>query len=48
MYVVMFPSGRTLSLSTKALAETYILAYFGKLISEPENESITNPEVIQK
>lgn len=41
MYAVMFPSGKTLVFSVKALAETYVVAYRGILLSNPtENEVI--------
>lgn len=33
MYTVLFPSGKTLVFSVKTLAETYVLAYSGVLIS---------------
>ena len=33
MYTVLFPSGKTLVFGVKALAETYVLAYNGVLIS---------------
>lgn len=32
MYTVLFPSGKTLVFSVKALAETYVTAYSGVLI----------------
>ena len=49
MFTVLFPSGRTLTLTTKTLAETYISAYRGVLISQPvENESIRISAVDQK
>ena len=35
MYTVLFPSGKTLVFSVKALAETYVLAYKGILIGCP-------------
>lgn len=35
MYIVLFPSGKTLTFSVKALADTYVDAYNGKLISVP-------------
>ena len=45
MYTVLFPSGKTLVLSNRSIADIYISAYRGILISQPENESITNPVV---
>lgn len=36
MYIVLFPSGKTLTFSIKALAETYVDAYGAKLVSTPE------------
>lgn len=33
MYTVLFPSGKTLVFSIRELAETYVLAYSGVLIS---------------
>jgi hypothetical protein len=35
MYTVLFPSGKTLVFSVKALAETYVVAYRGVLIGAP-------------
>ena len=35
MYTVLFPSGKTLTFGVKALAETYVSAYRGVLISSP-------------
>ena len=35
MYTVLFPSGKTLVFSVKALAETYVIAYRGVLIGCP-------------
>lgn len=35
MYTVLFPSGKTLVFSVKALAETYVVAYRGVLIGCP-------------
>ena len=35
MYTVLFPSGKTLVFSVKALAETYVIAYRGVLIGSP-------------
>lgn len=35
MYTVLFPSGKTLVFSVKALAETYVRAYKGVMISAP-------------
>lgn len=35
MYTVLFPSGKTLVFSVKALAETYVVAYRGTMISTP-------------
>ena len=35
MYTVLFPSGKTLVFSVKALAETYVTAYSGVLIGCP-------------
>ena len=34
MYTVLFPSGKTLVFSVKAVAETYVLAYRGVLVSD--------------
>ena len=34
MYTVLFPSGRTLTLGNKAIADIYIVAYRGILISD--------------
>ena len=34
MYTVLFPSGKTLVFSVRALAETYVLAYRGVLVSD--------------
>lgn len=34
MYTVLFPSGKTLTFSVKALAETYVVAYRGVLIGD--------------
>jgi hypothetical protein len=34
MYTVLFPSGKTLVFSIRALAETYVLAYRGVLVSD--------------
>jgi hypothetical protein len=46
MYTVLFPSGKSLVLSNRSIADIYISAYRGVLISQPmENESITNPVV---
>ena len=35
MYTVLFPSGKTLTFSVKALAETYVIAYRAVLIGAP-------------
>lgn len=35
MFTVLFPSGKTITFSVKALAETYVRAYKGVLISCP-------------
>ena len=35
MYTVLFPSGKTLTFSVKALADTYIVAYGGVLLAAP-------------
>lgn len=35
MYTVLFPSGKTLTFSVKALAETYLRAYKGVMIGCP-------------
>jgi len=35
VYTVLFPSGKTLTFSVKALAETYVVAYKGVLIGCP-------------
>ena len=35
MYTVLFPTGRTEVFSVKELAETYVVAYRGILISKP-------------
>ena len=49
MYTVLFPSGKTLALSNRPLAETYVLAYRGVMISQPiENQSIRISTVDQK
>jgi hypothetical protein len=40
MYTVLFPSGKTLVFGVKALAETYIVAYKGVLISAPVNFNV--------
>lgn len=34
MYTVLFPSGKTLVFSVRALAETYVIAYRGVMISD--------------
>jgi hypothetical protein len=36
MYTVLFPSGKTLSFTVLALAETYVQAYKGVLLSNPQ------------
>lgn len=33
MFTVLFPSGKTLVFGVKALAETYVLAYHGVLLT---------------
>ena len=35
MYTVLFPSGKTLTFSVRALADTYIVAYGGVLLAAP-------------
>jgi hypothetical protein len=35
MFTVYFPNGNTLVFSVRALAETYVVAYRGVLISSP-------------
>jgi hypothetical protein len=35
VYTVLFPSGKTLVFSVRALAETYVIAYKGVLLSAP-------------
>jgi hypothetical protein len=35
MYIVLFPSGRTEFFQIRELAETYVLAYRGVMISAP-------------
>jgi hypothetical protein len=35
VYTVLFPSGKTLVFSVRALAETYVIAYRGVLLSAP-------------
>lgn len=43
MYTVLFPSGRTEVFRVKALAETYVVAFRGVLISKPlDFNSISN------
>lgn len=42
MYIVLFPSGKTLTFSIKALAETYVDAYGVKLVSTPEPAAETS------
>ena len=34
MYTVLFPSGKTLVFSIRAVAETYVIAYRGVLIGD--------------
>ena len=46
MYTVLFPSGKTLSFYTKTLAETYICAYCGTLISSPTTDLIIRQETM--
>jgi hypothetical protein len=46
MFVVLFPSGRTLSFSVKALAETYVMAYNGVLINDPQESKVIPAEVL--
>ena len=41
MYTVMFPSGKTLVFSVKALAETYVVAYRGVIIGCPVDTNET-------
>jgi hypothetical protein len=48
MYTVLFPSGKILVLGNRSIADTYISAYQGILISGPENQSNTNPLVTLK
>jgi hypothetical protein len=40
MYTVLFPNGNTLVFSVKALAETYVMAYRGVLISNPTVDGV--------
>jgi hypothetical protein len=35
MYTVLFPSGKTLVFSVRALADTYVTAYGGVLLAAP-------------
>lgn len=37
MYAVLFPSGKILTFSVLALAETYVVAYNGVLLSNPQD-----------
>jgi hypothetical protein len=37
LYAVLFPSGKVLSFSVLAVAETYVLAYKGILLSNPQD-----------
>ena len=46
MYTVLFPSGKTLVFSVKALAETYVSAYRGVLIGCPVDNP-TESKVIE-
>lgn len=36
MYTVLFPSGKTLSFTVLSLAQTYVVAYKGVLLSNPQ------------
>ena len=45
MYIVLFPSGKTLTFSIKALAETYVDAYGAKLVSTPEPAAVDSETV---
>ena len=38
MYSVLFPSGRILTFSVLKLAETYVIAYNGVMLSNPTVE----------
>lgn len=46
MYTVLFPSGKTLVFGIKALAETYVLAYSGVLISGETLETGITPKSV--
>ena len=35
MYTVLFPSGKTLVFRVRSLAETYVIAYRGVLLTAP-------------
>ena len=37
MFTVLFPSGKTLSFSVLAVAETYVIAYKGVLLNNPKD-----------
>ena len=45
MYSVLFPSGKVLTFSVLSLAETYVIAYKGVLLSNPTVE-MGIPEVV--
>jgi hypothetical protein len=44
MYTVLFPNGNTLVFSVRAVAETYVVAYRGVLISDVVVD--TNPVAV--
>ena len=46
MYTVLFPSGKTLVFGIKALAETYVVAYNGVLISGETVETGITPKSV--
>lgn len=46
MYSVLFPSGRILTFSVLALAETYVLAYNGVLLSNPQDRMVIPESVL--
>jgi hypothetical protein len=46
MYTVLFPSGKTLVFGIKALAETYVVAYNGVLISGETAETGITPKTV--
>ena len=46
MYTVLFPSGKTLVFGIKVLAETYVVAYNGVLISGETVETGITPKSV--